>query len=662
MTPLPMQTRTKGRCRGLQALRRKAVLPGGTWYRVAEGDRYGAAVSLRPPDADMTRVRFLSFDMLLAGDRFVTFFVQIEGGGRESRQQFSPLCECQTRIVLPWPGFRHATGITVGIERKTEPPAEFCLGPICFPTEEPPMLSDPVLPRGPLVDTMGQSTLHRWPGKTPDVATMVKRLARQRKAAQRRRRSPRCSRWGGWRARRVRATGFFRTHHDGRRWWLVDPDGCLFWSSGLDCVHSSIDGDSKIETRYMNLTRAHANLPSVQGPFGRCYRVNPWHAKDNREFNYREANFIRAFGPESWYNAWITVAHAELRRLGFNTAGDWSDEYAARREGTPYTRPLELYFRFPHTPSAGPLPDVFHPGLKADARAMAEDCLRETRDDPCMLGYFLHNEPAWDHDGGVAQTMLRQSVSCLTRHALADRLHRRYGGVSGLRRAWGMDVTLRQVADGPWSHPFTAAATEDLRQFSTVMLSRLLRTVSKACKRVDPNHLNLGVRWWTFPPVWALKAMGCFDVVSFNYYLPKVDMVGYGREREPDAEAVAFGLKRPFMVGEWHVGALDGGLPSAGLSRVKDQAERGKAFRVYLENAAALPWCVGAHWFNMYDRNALYWTGSNENCNIGFLDNAHRRQEAIGRAAQKTHARLYEVTAGEIKPFDREVDYRFPSR
>ena len=46
------------------------------------------------------------------------------------------------------------------------------------------------------------------------------------------RRSEGFSRWGGWKERRVDATGFFRTHHDGTRWWLVDPDGHLFWSSG----------------------------------------------------------------------------------------------------------------------------------------------------------------------------------------------------------------------------------------------------------------------------------------------------------------------------------------------------------------------------------------------------------------------------------------------
>jgi len=33
---------------------------------------------------------------------------------------------------------------------------------------------------------------------------------------------------GGWRGKRYRATGFFRTEHDGKRWWLVTPEGNAF--------------------------------------------------------------------------------------------------------------------------------------------------------------------------------------------------------------------------------------------------------------------------------------------------------------------------------------------------------------------------------------------------------------------------------------------------
>jgi hypothetical protein len=41
--------------------------------------------------------------------------------------------------------------MAIGVERKTEPVARFCLGPITFSATEPPVLTRPLLPQGPLV-------------------------------------------------------------------------------------------------------------------------------------------------------------------------------------------------------------------------------------------------------------------------------------------------------------------------------------------------------------------------------------------------------------------------------------------------------------------------------------------------------------------------------
>ena len=44
------------------------------------------------------------------------------------------------------------------------------------------------------------------------------------------------SRYGGYLNKRVKSTGFFRTEQIDDRWWLIDPDGYLFLSYGVDCV------------------------------------------------------------------------------------------------------------------------------------------------------------------------------------------------------------------------------------------------------------------------------------------------------------------------------------------------------------------------------------------------------------------------------------------
>lgn len=44
------------------------------------------------------------------------------------------------------------------------------------------------------------------------------------------------SRFGGLPTRKDKATGFFHTAKIGDRWWLADPEGCLFVQRGVTSV------------------------------------------------------------------------------------------------------------------------------------------------------------------------------------------------------------------------------------------------------------------------------------------------------------------------------------------------------------------------------------------------------------------------------------------
>jgi hypothetical protein len=122
------------------------------------------------------------------------------------------------------------------------------------------------------------------------------------------------------------------------------------------------------------------------------------------------------------------------------------------------------------------------------------------------------------------------------------------------------------------------------------------------------------------------------------------------------AEKIHSMLGIPVMVGEYHFGALDVGLPASGIGHLKDQADRAKAYRNYVEDAAANPWCVGAHWFTLYDESALG-RSDGENYNIGFLDVCNKPYEEMGAAAVASHERLYSVADGSAQPFHDEIQY-----
>lgn len=180
------------------------------------------------------------------------------------------------------------------------------------------------------------------------------------------------------------------------------------------------------------------------------------------------------------------------------------------------------------------------------------------------------------------------------------------------------------------------------------MVEKYFAALSAACRRADPNHLNLGMRWAGVPPEWAIAGMRTFDVFSLNCYLEKLP-------RDQSAKIHDM-LKRPVMIGEWHFGALDVGLPASGIGRLSNQSARARAYRVYLEDAAANPHCVGAHWFTLYDQSALG-RFDGENYNIGFLDICHRPYDELCRAAILTHERLYDVAAQRVQPYADAPEY-----
>ena len=98
------------------------------------------------------------------------------------------------------------------------------------------------------------------------------------------------------------------------------------------------------------------------------------------------------------------------------------------------------------------------------------------------------------------------------------------------------------------------------------------------------------------------------------------------------------------------------GLPASGIDHVRAQASRAQAFRIYTEDAAVKPWCVGVHYFTLYDQSAIG-RFDGENYNIGFVDVCNRPYAPLADAARASHERLYQVATGQIAPYDDEPEY-----
>jgi len=94
----------------------------------------------------------------------------------------------------------------------------------------------------PVIDKLGQRADKEWPGKIQSEEELISLNLELEKSVSDISFSGDWSKYGGWKGKRFKATGFFRTQHDGKRWWLVDPEGYAFLSVGVDCIRLTSSG------------------------------------------------------------------------------------------------------------------------------------------------------------------------------------------------------------------------------------------------------------------------------------------------------------------------------------------------------------------------------------------------------------------------------------
>jgi hypothetical protein len=257
-SPDACQFQPVGTLGGLREVDAPAPIAGATWY---EAHAVDDGLTYRFEAGALARARFVVADLLLDGNHLAVFSIDAQEGadGPTFRLRFGLLNQCQARMRFAlelvdqnrWMFDREGAWLkpicsgnrvdqakvdrlTLSVIRKSEAPVRFCLTALTATAGEPERLTAPLLPRGPLLDALGQSTIHDWPAKSRDQAEVTARLHEQRATvgSGARRWPADFSRWGGCADVQWEATGFIRTHHDGRRWWLVDPDGFPFGRRG----------------------------------------------------------------------------------------------------------------------------------------------------------------------------------------------------------------------------------------------------------------------------------------------------------------------------------------------------------------------------------------------------------------------------------------------
>ena len=413
------------------------------------------------------------------------------------------------------------------------------------------------------------------------------------------------------------------------KWWLVTPDGHLFFSLGVNCVREGdntfIDGRGdwfewvpKPEEAFSEFLGRHGPVHSMAetiGGGGVC-------------FNFHAASLKRIYG-DAWQEALRDRALRRLKAWGFNTVGMWSRGDVLERSSIPFVVTAGSRSDRAVEGSAGywgKMIDVFDPSFIEKTEASIASVAEKFRDNPLLIGYFVDNELSWS---GIPQGALASPPDQPARIAFIADLQQRYGSIEKINAAWGVNAPDWNELRAPAS--LTPQCQEDLEAFEYKFARQYFDAVAAALRTHAPGQLYLGCR---LTPMYAPKNVvrACaevVDVISINAYVSHIAperMIEHGK---------------PVIIGEFHFGALDRGMVHTGLVASENQQDRARKYVRYVESVAANPAFVGCHWFQYMDQPLTGRTLDGENYAIGLVNAVDAPYTELTDAAGSLHQRLY---------------------
>ena len=467
----------------------------------------------------------------------------------------------------------------------------------------------------PCFDCYGQFKWRDWPGKTHSDHDLHKAAEEEERDLAANPGPLGRTRFGGWAdGPKFEATGRFYPKKVDGKWWLVDPEGCLFWSWGPVRVTPSsavtpLNGNQRtiaVGGARPDRDLLFEGLPEKGTPLAKFYDtfdalLLPFYLKrgETRRYDFSAANLYRKYG-EDWFGRFSDVSHRRLRSWGCNTIANSSDLKICLQDRTAYAERIECTSR-PIEGSNGQwakFRDPFDPSFSEGVRKALEEHGREVHD-PWCIGFFIDNEINWGrNDCDLARWTLWSPDDQPAKVEFARRL-----------AAKGIDCRKDEVPE------------KELREFTAVIVREYFRRTRQTLKAFDKGLLYLGCRFAGSARSWVIGACAEYcDVVSYNIYA--LDVGGW---------KLPGGLDAPVMIGEFHFGAHDRGLFCSGLCNMGSQAGRSSQLVKYVNSALDNPQIVGAHW-HQYSDQATSGRFDGECMQVGWTDICDRPYPETVRA------------------------------
>ena len=227
----------------------------------------------------------------------------------------------------------------------------------------------------PFVDKYGQFAHADWRFKVKNDETFAKDLAAERKHLKD---APEeWDRFGGWKdGPKLRATGHFRTEKVDGKWWLVTPEGHLFFSVGLDVTRVMTD---------ISNGKLHPDWYESPVPEDGKMAFTIW-------------NLEKKFGRKDFEDEYYDFVLKRFDSWGLNTIGNWSAGDLTVKSRKPYVMSVLERAKGVKRMQKFQLYDFSAPDFEQKFRAAIREkfatdrALAHAAKDPMCIGFFVDNE------------------------------------------------------------------------------------------------------------------------------------------------------------------------------------------------------------------------------------------------------------------------------
>ncbi len=251
-------------------------------------------------------------------------------------------------------------------------------------------------------------------------------------------------------------------------------------------------------------------------------------------------------------------------------------------------------------------PDPFDPGFRAYYREMVAREMAVAEGNPHLV--------AWMQDNELSHANLFRCV--FSEHAgrrFVAFLKERHGGdIARLNRAWGTRFANFAEILAARHVPVASVGADfdDYFAFSREVVAAYARLSLDVFRELDPGRLVFSNRFMHEPETLRYADLYAgFDAIALNLY-PANFTYGLCPEERAFIEALHRRTGRPLMITEWSIPAADSGLYGARdklpmdwswNELVPDQAIRAAQAASVARELHALPFVIGAHWFQYMD-------------------------------------------------------------